>query len=463
MGLGSVLNTARDALTAQSYGLTVTGQNIANATTPGYVRREALLQTKALGTQAFGTVEVGGMRRATDLFTQRKLYESIGLGASAQEQNRQMSQVEALFNDFQGAGMSDALDQMFGSFSSLAANPSDPATRISVLDRAEAFAQRANDTSNALATQRNEMFAQAQEAVKNVNERAKDLARVEAEITIARSGGGDPSDLLQEREELLRSMGEIVNVRVIEDGEGRAVVSAAGATLVEGANFNQLSLDLDDNGAIRLWSSSASGAKSEVTRFLTGGTLGGLKEARDVDLFKVQSQLDDFVWGVGDAINQQHAAGVGLDGQTGRNIFDLGPGPGAANTARSIKISADVLGQPDRVAAASAAGSLPGGSDNAIELVRLGTRPILAGGTQSPGTAYGALIADVGLRTKRAQDTAEHREAVHAQIENLFQSQSGVSLNEEMIQLTKYQRAFEAASKVLTTVDGLLEDLMRAL
>ena len=72
MGLGSVLNTARDALTAQSYGLTVTGQNIANATTPGYVRREAILQTKALGTQVFGTVEVGGMRRATDLFTQRR-------------------------------------------------------------------------------------------------------------------------------------------------------------------------------------------------------------------------------------------------------------------------------------------------------------------------------------------------------------------------------------------------------
>ncbi|MDQ2643671.1 MAG: flagellar hook-associated protein FlgK, partial [Myxococcota bacterium] len=60
-------------------------------------------------------------------------------------------------------------------------------------------------------------------------------------------------------------------------------------------------------------------------------------------------------------------------------------------------------------------------------------------------------------------NTAEHREAVHAQIENLFQSQSGVSLDEEMVQLTKYQRAFEAASKVLTTVDGLLEDLLRAL
>jgi flagellar hook-associated protein 1 FlgK len=105
---------------------------------------------------------------------------------------------------------------------------------------------------------------------------------------------------------------------------------------------------------------------------------------------------------------------------------------------------------------------LPGGSDNAVELVRLGGRPILGGGTQSPSTAYGAIVADIGLRSRRAQDTAEHREAVHAQIEALFQSESGVSLDEEMVNLAKYQRAFEASSKLLTTVDELFKELMRA-
>jgi flagellar hook-associated protein 1 FlgK len=177
----------------------------------------------------------------------------------------------------------------------------------------------------------------------------------------------------------------------------------------------------------------------------------------------VKTKLDEFVFQVGDAVNQQHRAGFGLDGVDQRNIFDLGPGPGAPGTARAIKVHADVLGNPDAVAAAGAAGSLPGGSDNAIALVRLGSTPILNGGTQSPSTAYGAIIADIGLRSRRAQDTAEHRQAVHAQIENLFQSQSGVSLDEEMVNLSKFQRAFEAASKVLTTVDGLLEELMRAI
>jgi flagellar hook-associated protein 1 len=239
------------------------------------------------------------------------------------------------------------------------------------------------------------------------------------------------------------------------------MVQASGSTLVEGTRANALSLDLDPNGQIRLFGSTAGGRSTEITRYLTGGKLAGIKETRDVDIFNVKTKLDELVFGVGTAINTQHAAGFGLDGQTGRDLFDL-TGT-AAGAARAIRVSADVLDRPDAIAAAGAANSLPGGSDNAIALVRLGSSPILNGNTQTPGSAYGALVADVGLRSRRAQDTAEHRESVHAQLENLFQQQSGVSLDEEMIQLSKYQRAFEASSKVLTIVDQLLAELMQAI
>jgi flagellar hook-associated protein 1 FlgK len=460
-GLGSVLNTARDALAAQSFGLSVTGQNIANATVPGYVRRDAVLQTRAVGGQTYGSVEIVGMRRATDLFAARRLYESAGLGSAAKEHERQLSQVEALFNDFQGSGLSDSIDALFGSFASLASNPADPSGRIGVLDRAEAFAARANDTANALVTQEADLLHQATEATRAVNERAQDLARVEKEIVLARGGGGDAADLLQEREALLRDLAEYVDIRVVENGEGGISVQASGATLVEGGRANSLSIDLDANGAIRLWGSMASGSKTEVTRYLTGGKLAGIKETRDVDIAQVKTKLDDLVHGIATAVNQQHRAGYGLDGETGRDLFDVSAV--AQGAARSIKVSSDVLDDPDSIAAAGAATSLPGGSDNAIALVRLASSPILAGNTQSPGTAYGALISDIGLRSRRAQDTAEHRDSVHAQLENLFQSVSGVSLDEEMIQLSKFQRAFEASSKVITIVDQLLADLMRTI
>ena len=439
----------------------VTGQNIANASTPGYVRREAILQTKAIGAQTYGTVDVQGLRRASDTFTSRRLYESLGLGSAAKEHEKQLSQVESLFNDFQGSGLADSIDQLFGSFSSLAANPSDPSSRIGVLDRAASFASRANDTANALATQEGELLQQARETVAAVNERAQDLARVEGQISIARASGGDAADLLEEREALLRSLGDMVDIRVVENGDGGIVVQGSGSTLVEGSRANSMSIDLDADGKLRLWGSTAGGGGTEITRYLSGGKLAGIKETRDVDIFTVKSKLDDLVHGIADAVNTQHAAGYGLDGATGREIFDLSPTPSGA--ARAIRVSADVLDKPDTIAAAGTATSLPGGSDNAIALLRLGGKPIMNGNTQTPGVAYGALIADVGLRGRRAIETAEHRDSVHAQIENLVQQQSGVSLDEEMIQLSKYQRAYQAASKVLTTVDQLLAELMQAI
>ncbi len=455
-GLNGLINTVRGALSAQSFGLSVTGQNIANAATPGYVRREAVLQTRAVGDQTYGTVEALGLRRATDVYTSRRYYESISLGAAASEHHEKLQQIEALFNDFQGAGLGSSLDALFGAFSSLSANPADPATRAAVLERAETFAVRSNDIANALTTQRDDLLHEARETVKSVNTLAEDLARIERQIALAKGGGSDASDLLEEREALLRKLGELVDVRVIEDGAGGIVVQAASSTLVEGGRANGLGVDLAPDGTMRVFATPNSGPPTEVTRFLSGGKLAALRETRDVDLFETQSALDQFVFDVGSAINAQHAAGFGLDGVSGRNLFDLGTASGAA---RAVRVSADVFDRPERIAAAGSAGSLPGGSDNAVALVRLGSSPIAGGST--PSTAYSSIVADVGLRVSRAQGEVAHREAVHAQLETMWQSTSGVSLDEEMIALSKFQRAYEAASRVLATVNQLFDDLLQ--
>ncbi|MFO7178173.1 MAG: flagellar hook-associated protein FlgK [Pseudomonadota bacterium] len=456
-GLNGLINTVRGALSAHSFGLAVTSQNIANAATPGYVRREALLQTRAVGNQTYGTVEAIGLRRATDVYTSRRYYESIGLGSAASHHYDKLRQIEGIFNDLQGAGLGESLDALFGSFSALAANPADPVARTAVLERAETFAIRANDMASELATQRDDLLHEARETVTSINAIAEDLARIERQIAIAKGGGSDAADLMQEREQLLRKLGEFVDIRVIEDGGGGIVVQAAGATLVEGGRANGLGVDLDSDGRMRIFATPRNGPASEVTRFLSGGKLAALREARDEDLFELQSALDEFVFDVGTAINQQHAAGYGLDGVSGRNLFDVGGT--SVGAARAIRVSADVFERPDRIAAAGSADSLPGGSDNAVALVRLGSSPIVNG--NPPSTAYGSIVANIGLKVSRAEGEVAHREAVHSQLEAIWQSTSGVSLDEEMVALSKFQRAYEAASRVLSTIDRLLEDLMQ--
>ena len=126
-------------------------------------------------------------------------------------------------------------------------------------------------------------------------------------------------------------------------------------------------------------------------------------------------------------------------------------------------LSADVIDQPERLAASSSASQLPGDGSQATLLARIGSSSIAALGNLDPGQAYARLVGGVGQRKSDAAATLATREAMTAQVEVVRQSISGVSLDEEMVALSKYQRAFEAASRVFTTADQLLEDLINTL
>lgn len=454
--LNQLLYTARDSLTAQSYGLSVTGQNITNVNTPGYVKRDPLLETRALGTATTGTVTATGLRRATDIYIERRELTARGSASAATEHDKQLASVEALFNDLGATGMGSALDGLASSFSALAANPNDPTVRSAVLGAADAFASRANSIGNSISDQKNELFKAAQDTTKEINEKANSIAQLNRRILSAEAQGEDAADLKDMRNNLLLGLSTLVDVRTIPDDKGSIIVQASGATLVEGVDARSLSIDLSSDGKLRILSSKASGNTTEVTQFLTGGRLAGIKEARDVDLFDVGDKLDKLVFDVASAVNTQHAAGFGADGVSGRDLFDV---PAVTlGAARGIRVSADVAGNPTAIAAAATAASAPGGTGNAVALSDVFNKPVVGGRTAAE--YYGDMVGDIGQRKAAVAQAVDTQNAIKDQVQSMRESVSGVSLDEEMVSLTKYQRAYEAAGRVLTTVDELLQDLI---
>ena len=455
--LTQLLYTARDALGAQSYALGVTGQNITNVNTPGYVRRDPLLETRALGTATTGSVTAVGLRRATDVYIEKRELTARGSAAAASEHDNQLASVEALFNDLGGTGMGSALDGVYASFSALASNPNDPTTRAAVLGAASAFADRANSMAGSLSDAKNELFAQAKATVAQINDKANSIAQLNRRIVAAQAQGEDAADLKDQRNNLLLGLSEMVDIRTIPDDKGSIIVQAAGSSLVDGTDTRPLTVDLNPDGSLKLLSQHGTGGgTTEVTQFLTGGKLAGIKEARDVDIFDVASKLDKLVFDVGTAINTQHAAGFGKDGVSGRNLFDLSPTSDGA--ARAIRLGATVAGNPDAIAAAFDTASLPGGSDNAVALSNLWRTPLSDGRTASE--SYGDIVGGIGQRKSAIAQSVETQQAIKDQIQAMREAVSGVSLDEEMVSLTKYQRAYEAAGRVLSTVDQLMQDLI---
>jgi flagellar hook-associated protein 1 FlgK len=456
--LTQLLNTARDALTAQSYGLNVTGQNISNASTPGYVRRVAELQTQSLGTQTSGSVVATGLQRVTNDFIERREYQATGMSSAATARDQTLASTEALFNDSSGTGLGSSLSNLFSSFSALASNPNDATTRANVLSAASAFSDRANQTGNALAQAQQDLRQRAQDTIDQVNQRAQEIAKLDMQIAQAHLQGQDAADLQDQRTQKLLNISQLVNTTTFTDKSGNTIVQVAGTTIVDGQQASSLSLDLHADGSLKLLANQTGGSSTEVTQYLTGGSLAGIKEARDTDLFDVSKNLDQLVFDVASALNSQHAAGVGADGGTGRNLFDVGSAP--LNAARNVTVSVDVLGQPDRIAAAAGLASVPGGSDNAVALSKIFDTNIAVGNTRTAAQAYGDIVGSIGSTRADSQRNVETQGAILTQVQAMHQSESGVSLDEEMVALTKYQNAYQAASKILTVVDQLMQTLL---
>jgi flagellar hook-associated protein 1 FlgK len=231
-------------------------------------------------------------------------------------------------------------------------------------------------------------------------------------------------------------------------------------TLMQGDIARHLSIDIDTGGSLKVLAENAkgSGSGNDITAFLSAGQLSGVLTVRDHDLVDMQADLDAFAFNVAGKINSVHASGFGLDGASGRQLFTLGATQ--AGAAASLQLNAAVQGRPDLVAASNSPAELPGNANQALLLAQVGDNPIAALGDLDPGQAYARLVGRVGQRKADSAATLDTRQAMTAQVETARQSISGVSLDEEMISLSKYQRAFEAASRVFTTADQLLQELL---
>lgn len=460
MGINDLLSIARDALAAQSFGVDVTGQNVSNVNTPGYVRRSALLEARSIAGASEGGVNVAGVARAYDRFLDARNVVASGLASSAESHDGALGSLQAIFNDTGGTGLNDQLSQLFGSFTALAANPADPTTRATVLARADDFARTLRDSSSQIASQRQDMLTQAQGMTGEANGIATRIAKLNGQIAQAQALGQDAADLQDQRSKLVGDLAQTVDVHAFVDGQGRFVVRTAGATLVEGDTAGALSVSLDKTGALQLLAQRGGSPPVDVTSQLSGGKLMGIKQARDVDATALQGRLDQLAFDVATAIDKQHAAGFGLDGVSGRSLFQVAAPPGSAAT---IQLDPQMVGHPERVAASDTALNVPGGSANAVALSGLASANITGSGTRTATEGYSDLVGDLGARKQASASDVALREAQAAQTKAMRDSTSGVSLDEEMVSLTKYQRGYEAASKLVKTADDLLAQLMQTI
>jgi flagellar hook-associated protein 1 FlgK len=463
MAISPPLSIAARALLAHQTALAVTSNNIANVNTPGYAREVAELLADPhypLGGALVGSgVHVALVSQVIDPLLDRRLLRAETARREHGAARDQLAALSALASDLDAPSLASAVSGFFEAAEALARNPQGLSERHALLGRAGALAGELRRRYAAVADLQRDADTGYQAVAAKAQADLERIAALNQAIVAAEAGGQRANALRGERQQALAGLAARLGISTVEDATGALTVSTDnGVVLVNGAEVVHALVvragapGLDGDALHEVGVADAAGGFIATPAAFARGELAGLASVRDADLTAAAAALDTLALALRDAVNgiQTDAAARDLDGGSTPGLPLFG-GTGAAD----LRVLID---DPRRLAAALSAE--PGDNQNALRLADLaGARLAALGGT----TFTGFLAAEqgrLGEAAARAADDAAASDGFAQQLENQRASLSGVNLNEEMANLLKYQRAFEAATRVVSVADDMLAELM---
>jgi flagellar hook-associated protein 1 FlgK len=458
MGLTPLLSIGTSALAAFQRALAVTGHNISNVNTPGYSRQETILtetdpQNGRPGQVGSG-VQASEIRRSVDTFIEGQLVTSHERRGQFEASRNALLRVQPMFGDSNGQGIAAGITEFFNAWQDVATNPSDPTARTVLLSRAGTVANRFNEQAVQLAAQRQALDGQVGQAVGEINQLTSRIAALNQAISQAEFSGQQANDLRDQRGRVVNELAELIDISTVEDGTGElAVFAGKGQILVDKYRTYTLSGAADpSNSGLLTVQYDGGGGPVPLNSVIAGGRLKGLLDIRDGTLPSVRASLDQLASALVTQVNSLHQAGYGLDGSTGQALFSAG-----GTTAATMQVSVTDIQQ---IAASSTAAGVPGNNGNALAIGALQTSSVAALGNASFQEFYGALAGRIGAAVQGVERDLSAQEMTHEQLEAHRAEISGVSLDEELVNLLKYERAFQAASRLVVVADELLQTLL---
>lgn len=328
---GDILGISVSGALASQRALATTGHNIANANTEGYsVQRVELGARKPqlAGNGAIGTgVNVNTVRRMFDDFVNTEVQENTATSNSLETNYNYTSQVDNLLAD-PNVGLAPALQSFFAAVNGVADDPQSTSARQVLVSEADSMSERFAYLDNRLSTLRKGVNKDLKNIVVEINDLANALAKVNDTIVKAREiGGNSPNDLLDQRDHLVTKLSRLVSVRTSEQEDGRMnIFIGNGQALVVGSGAAQMAVETSrfDPDEVEIIF-KGNGAESIVTRFLSGGRLGGILDFQKNILDSTQNELGRIAIGMSQTFNSQHRLGMDLNSRLGNEFFtDVG-------------------------------------------------------------------------------------------------------------------------------------------
>lgn len=444
--MSDLLNIGASSARAYQSALTTVSENIANAGTAGYVRRTTDLSESIAGqggiTQPLiadgNGVVVTGVTRSADQFRAADVRAADADLSRTETSIAWLGRIESVLS---GGALDQELTRFFNAANAVAVDPTATTPRTLLLDQASAAAGAFTSTQNALDRIGTDLDATAQAAVDNLSRMGAALARVNEGLSKVAAGTSSAAQLADQRDRLLEQISAISDAAVNFDALGRATVrlgGPSGAVFVSGSESGLVSY-ARNAGAVS-FAVDRAGSKTVLTP--SGGVLAGVVDGAQ-RLTGAREQLvaiaGDFVAGV----NTVQAQGRDLDGNPGAALFATAAGSAAVTV---------VLNDPRGVAAASIGGGPRDNSNlKALNTLR-GTGAFEARTTAMVGSAAATLAA--------RRQVAEAQSAIRDGAVSARDSISGVNLDNEAVDLLRFQQAYQASARLIQTARDTLQSIL---
>ncbi|MFV1965563.1 MAG: flagellar hook-associated protein FlgK [Pirellulaceae bacterium] len=563
MSLIGSIQIAKNALFAAQVGLQVTGNNIANASTPGYIRQEVVLTpapTQLIGQLPLGLgVQVDGIIQQTDRFLAERLRGAISDLSNSETQERSFLELEALIGELSDTDLSTSLTDFFATIQNVLNQPENISIRNfaalqggTLTDDLRRMDQRVRDLLNNV----NEEIASSAD---DINGYLKEIAELNVKIVIMEAGISDASQAvgLRDRRELaLAGLSEIMGIRAVEQPDGSVSVFAGGDFLVFAGERRTVSVGLGPEDETARATINVADNDAPITA--SSGRLAGLYATRDEILGGFLDNLDTFSRALAFEFNKVYSSGQGLSGygeltsesavndaagaldqaglqftpvngsfqfllqntRTGmkettdilvdlngldddmslndlaeainavegvsaevtseRKLSITSESPvmefGFANdtsgvlaalgmnvfftgsSAATLSVSEIVREDPSKFAASR--GGIGADADNAVILAEFATQELESQNGMSLVGVYDRMLAETTQASSVTQAVAEGFRMFQRTLEGQQLGISGVSIDDEAINMITYQRAYQASARMIATLNELLNVLV---
>lgn len=450
MGVNKLFDISRTSLSAYQKALAVTSNNIANANNPNYSRQNVVLATEIPDMRtkiAFGSgVRLDDIVRVKNEITETQIRTYNQSYSFADKQSSILGQIESLLSEPSELGLSNLISGFFNSWDELAVNPTSVPLRNNVVQSAQQMATKLENIYSGITRVKSDLKNESSDIVDQLNGLTEQIRVLNRQVHEANAtGGSSVNDLLDKRDELINQLSKLANINVSYDEFNVANISIGGVFAVDRIQSTQFKLT-ETGGKIKI--TTEDGAASLA---LNGGELFALSKAYNTQIPSYQNELDLVARAVYEQVNTLHSSGYSNTEPpaTGINFF-------SSYDNGVLKLNSEIVDNVNLISISKDGTS--GNNSIALQISKLQDEKLIDGITISE--KYSNFVSGLGNDKRVQEQNLESYELVLNQLELQKAEYSGVSVDEEMVNVLKFQRSYDASARLIKVADEILQTLL---